>query len=690
MIFVCTSTFSQVEGTWQMAPEAGSLGVGPNQGDISWWAIDEAGVIERDCFFDDKFVFNEDGSFNNVMEAETWIEGWQGISPDQCGTPVYPHDGSNPATWTYDEVGGTLELFGTGAHLGIPKAANGFELTDPSQAPESISYLVTSINATSMTLDISFGTGWWRFILAKEAASGEDASLSDLQVDGTTIDGFSPFVENYIYGLPEGTVDVPQITSATPTDPDVTGLVITQATAIPGDATVVVTSANGNVTKTYTVSYAIINPLTLPVTFDDDISYGLTDFGGNSSEIIVDPTNAENKVAKSTKTLEAETWAGTTVGGDVGFTSPIPFAEGETTMTVAIWSPTAGTPMRLKVEAASDPTISVETETLTTVAEAWEVIIFDFSNEAPGTEPLSFDKSYNKASIFFNFGTTGAVAGEQTYYWDDMEFTGGGGEPKPLLALDVQDNFEDDGYATITDWKFQDPDLEELPVIVDPTNAENHVAEYNRSGNFEWTNAQFVLDHRMDLTERNKFEIKAYFPSSNDYTGDLAPTLALKLQNSLLGGEAWTTQTEVILTVDEFDTWLTLEFDFAEVADREDYDQVVVQFGGEGHFAPGQFYFDDINLMDDTYIWEQAPKTFEISPNPVADEFVIDGVENVSSVKIFNMQGQLVITESGNVSVVSVSQLPVGIYQVVAESGEGDLYTAKMLKKQIFHKLSFC
>ena len=38
------------------------------------------------------------------------------------------------------------------------------------------------------------------------------------------------------------------------------------------------------------------------------------------------------------------------------FLTPIPFAEGATTMTVAVWSPTAGTPIRLKVEASNDET----------------------------------------------------------------------------------------------------------------------------------------------------------------------------------------------------------------------------------------------------------------------------------------------------------------------------------------------
>ena len=35
-----------IVGTWKVAPEAGSIGVGPGQGDISWWSIDAAGVAQ--------------------------------------------------------------------------------------------------------------------------------------------------------------------------------------------------------------------------------------------------------------------------------------------------------------------------------------------------------------------------------------------------------------------------------------------------------------------------------------------------------------------------------------------------------------------------------------------------------------------------------------------------------------------
>jgi hypothetical protein len=421
------------------------------------------------------------------------------------------------------------------------------------------------------------------------------------------------------------------------------------------------------------------NPVVLPVTFEDpEINYGLTDFGGNFSEIVTDPTNPANTVAKTIKTATAEPWAGTTVGGSVGFPTPVPFAPGSTLMTVDVWSPTAGTPIRLKVEAFNDPNISVETETNTTVASGWETITFDFMNEAPGTAEINFDYSYNKASIFFNFGTPGSVAGEQTYYWDNMAFDGENPE-KPLLAIDVQDNFENDGWGTIPSWKFQDPDLEDLTIVIDPLNAANHVANYTRSGGFEWTNAQFILEHRMDLTERNKFEIRVLFPSTNDYTGSLTPTAALKLQNSLLGGNAWTTQTEIVQTVTTYDEWVTLLFDFEIVSDRTDYDQVVVQLGGEGHFVPGQFYFDDIILLITVGTNNHELSRLEIGPNPASENVRINNYKNLHSLEIFNITGQRIMRFNEAPQQISVNNLPEGVYTIIAKGLNGEQFVTKLI-----------
>ncbi len=416
MLFASLVSFSQIEGTWKVAPQAGAMGVGPTQGNMSWWANSIGDVTTRACFFDDTFVFNNDNSFNNVMGDETWLEGWQGVTPDQCGTPIYPHNGANPATWSYNAGAGTLTLDGTGAHLAIPKAVNGFELTDPSQAPPSITYIVFYIDDNNMTVDIEFATGWWRFILVKELSAGSDATLSDLQVDGTTVPGFSPFIQDYIYGLPAGTTDVPQITSAVPTDPDVTDIVITQASGIPGDATVEVTSANGSNTLTYTVSYQITYPLTLPVTFDDsNVNYGIGDWGGNVSSIVVDPTDPLNMVVE---TMDADyEWSGTFIGGpnDTGLDDPIPFVTGFTSMSMRVWSPEAGVPIIFKVENGTNTSIAAEVTVNTTMAATWETMVFDLS------EQLNLAEEYHKIVLLFNAGIN--EPGD-TYYWDDITFDG--------------------------------------------------------------------------------------------------------------------------------------------------------------------------------------------------------------------------------------------------------------------------
>ena len=42
-------------------------------------------VAARACFFDDEYIFHEDGSFQNILGNETWLEGWQGVDAEQCG-----------------------------------------------------------------------------------------------------------------------------------------------------------------------------------------------------------------------------------------------------------------------------------------------------------------------------------------------------------------------------------------------------------------------------------------------------------------------------------------------------------------------------------------------------------------------------------------------------------------------------
>ena len=158
---------SPLTGTWQVASEPGSLAVGPSQGSSEWWSIDAVGVNDRACYFDDTYVFGSDGSFSNVLGEQTWIEGWQ-AGFDGCGAPVAPHDGTNPATYSFDESSGLLTISGLGAYIGLPKATNSGEINNPVNAASSITYIVDLVDDSTAIIDIEAGSGvWWRYKLVK-------------------------------------------------------------------------------------------------------------------------------------------------------------------------------------------------------------------------------------------------------------------------------------------------------------------------------------------------------------------------------------------------------------------------------------------------------------------------------------------------------------------------------------------
>jgi hypothetical protein len=162
---------SPFEGTWKFANEAGAFAVGPTPDDLSWWANNEDDVVTRACLFDDEYVFNADGSFQNVLGDSTWLETWQqGVDSEGCGTPVAPHNGSSVASWS--STGNTVTVSGLGAYLGLPKVHNTGENGAPPS--NSITYdYVMSEGGTVMELKVvgyggTGGTETWYFKLVKQ------------------------------------------------------------------------------------------------------------------------------------------------------------------------------------------------------------------------------------------------------------------------------------------------------------------------------------------------------------------------------------------------------------------------------------------------------------------------------------------------------------------------------------------
>jgi hypothetical protein len=126
------------------------------------------------------------------------------------------------------------------------------------------------------TVTISGGTGYFEvtvtagdkvntktYTISFTEAPDNDATLSDLKVDGVTISGFAPNIYEYSLVVPYGTATVPTV-SATTTDPNANAET-TQATSFTAPdnvATVLVTAEDGTTTKTYTVTFTMAPPST--------------------------------------------------------------------------------------------------------------------------------------------------------------------------------------------------------------------------------------------------------------------------------------------------------------------------------------------------------------------------------------------------------------------------------------------
>ena len=207
-----------LSGNWTLAQTGSAVAIGPSLGNTSWWPQDAATVFdERACLFDDVYSFNDDtNGFSKDIQDATWIDPWQGADAAGCGTPVAPYDGSVASSYAYDADAGTLTLYGKGAHVGLGMITNGAEIGDIADAPDSITYIVTELTNSSMTLDIEVVTStgsdaFWRIrlVCADDSCVGnnDEGSTAVGEVGGTAaftgvFDGFLADAETNTFEWP--------------------------------------------------------------------------------------------------------------------------------------------------------------------------------------------------------------------------------------------------------------------------------------------------------------------------------------------------------------------------------------------------------------------------------------------------------------------------------------------------------
>ncbi|GAA2248338.1 hypothetical protein GCM10010401_22740 [Rarobacter faecitabidus] len=104
--------------------------------------------------------------------------------------------------------------------------------------------------AAAMNATVSHGGGGQLIVNGVDTSVG---GVSGVTVGGSALSGFSPSVTDYSVVLPVGTTTAPQIVAGAPTGG--AGVRVTQATTLPGTATVTVTTLDG-VDTTYSINFA--------------------------------------------------------------------------------------------------------------------------------------------------------------------------------------------------------------------------------------------------------------------------------------------------------------------------------------------------------------------------------------------------------------------------------------------------
>ena len=347
------------------------------------------------------------------------------------------------------------------------------------------------------------------------------------------------------------------------------------------------------------LSYGQKAQIDLPITWNDsaNVNYTTADFGGTASSLIGEPNNVSNLILSVTKPNTAADWAGVTLSppapATAGLGSAIPFVQGSTLIKCVVYSPDSGITVRMKAEDKGNNQISVETNAMTTVANAWDTLTFDFSNQATGTAAINYANTYDMLSIFFNFGVTGATAGTKTYWLDDVWFVSGSGSSKAQIDLPITWNDTANVDYTTADFGGTASMMD-----VDPGNASNIVLKIDKSNTAaDW--AGTTLGNSA-LATAIPFAANANLIKVRFYSPDAGITVRLKAEDA--GNNQISVVTDATTTV--ANAWDTLTFDFSNQATgtsainyANSYNMVSLfpNFGVDGPTAGAKtYYVDDV------------------------------------------------------------------------------------------------
>lgn len=376
----------------------------------------------------------------------------------------------------------------------------------------------------------------------------------------------------------------------------------------------VVALSGGAATTEYSELVTIVNPLLMPIDFEDPtLNYSFVDFGNAQSTVIPNPdpsgVNTSSTVGQSVKFNGAEVWAGSFLTID----EPVDFSS-LNNIAVDVWTSEIGEVVKLKLENSANPDINTEVDMTTTVNQGWETLIYDFS-----ASDLSQD--YDRVVIFFDFGNVGD---DTSYYFDNIR-----------LSLPAVSNFTTvEDFQGDTPGNFSFGGVEGVQLVSNPnpsgTNTTSTVMQFTKTDGAEvWGGMGFAVDGIINFNGTNQIKINSYAPEAGK---------VVKVKLETVEGNVDGLTYEFDMTTTVANQWEVLTYDFSAAPDL-DYVSFIV-FYDFGNQSAGVYHFDEIQVGLGEYIPTQAPTiAIEDFEGDLPGNFSFGGVEGVQIVENPNSSG---------------------------------------------------
>jgi hypothetical protein len=337
----------------------------------------------------------------------------------------------------------------------------------------------------------------------------------------------------------------------------------------------VVAQSGGAATSQQIVPITIVDPILLPLTFESPtINYNWFNFDGGNVTVINNPQatgiNTSSKVARMVKNA-GQPWGGSflTLSSNIDFSANKIFR-------MKVFSPRVGAKVLLKVENSANGAINFEKEVLTTVANAWEDMVFDYRT-------INASQNYNRIVVIFDNGTIGDGSANFTFLMDDIRLVN-------TLPLSLPLDFE----STSTNFNWFDFDGGNATVVPNPQingiNTSSRVGRMIKNAGQPWGGSFLTLSQPMDFSVNKVFRMKVFSPR-------VGAKVLLKVENSTNSNINF----EKEVTTSIANAWEDLVFDYSGINAANVYDRIVLIFElgtpGDGS-ANFTFLFDDIRLTN--------------------------------------------------------------------------------------------